>query len=180
VTPAPDSTTESGNQSREWKVAKLRPDGAVAAQYRAHEIPAPDGWIAVRAEWVYGRVDIGHYAFEPGDQLDEYFSLDRYYNAFATFRASGEFVGWYCNVTYPTTVTSNEILWHDLFVDVLVLPGGSVHVLDEDELAESGMAETDPALHATILAARDELLTLIQRNAFPFSAVSLTGDTLTS
>jgi hypothetical protein len=44
-------------------------------------------------------------------------------------------------------------------------------VLDEDELAEAGLAATDPALHAMILAARDELLELAARQAFPFTAV---------
>jgi hypothetical protein len=159
---------------REWTVAKLRPDGSVAARYEAVELSAPDGWIAVRAMWIYGRVDIGYFAFETGDVLNEYFSLDRYYNAFATFRSTGEFVGWYCNVTYPTIVCDRELHWHDLYVDILVLPGGDVVVLDEDDLEESGLAASDPVLYATIVAARDELLALIAANGYPFSEVKLT------
>jgi uncharacterized protein len=156
-----------------WTIFKLKPDGSVATSYAAEEIPALAGWVAARAIWRFNRVDIGYYAFEPGDTLLEYFSLDGYYNAFATFRASGEFVGWYCNVTHPTTVSEaeREIRWHDLYVDVLVLPDGIVIVVDEDELADSDLADTDPALHATILAARDELLEMIQTNAYPFSEV---------
>lgn len=158
----------------QWTIYKLRPDGSLSTQYSAMPIPAPEGWVTARAEWMFQRVDIGYYAFEPGDILLEYFSRDRGYNAFATFRATGEFVGWYCNITHPTTVNdvTREIHWHDLYVDVLVLPDGIVIVVDEDELAESGLAASDPTLHATILSARDELLERIARNAYPFSELS--------
>jgi hypothetical protein len=159
--------------TRVWNVTKLRPDGSVAARYAARELAAPPGWLALRADWVHRRVDIGYFAFEPGDVLDEYFSMDRYYNAFATFRGDGAFVGWYCNVTYPTTVRDGELDWHDLYVDVLVLPDGTIHVLDEDELEDSRLAESDPALHSSILAAREELLHLIRSTSYPFSEVPL-------
>jgi hypothetical protein len=158
---------------RVWNVAKLRPDGSVATRYAARELPAPPGWLALRADWVHRRVDIGYFAFEPGDVLDEYFSTDRYYNAFATFRGDGEFVGWYCNVTYPAIVRDGELDWHDLYVDILVLPDGTIHVLDEDELEESGLSAGDPALHSTILAAREELLQLIRSGSYPFTEVQL-------
>jgi protein associated with RNAse G/E len=154
-------------------VVKLRPDGTPAARYPATEVDAPPGWIAVRAVWGYGRVDIGHFTFEPGDILLEYFSLERPYNAFATFRPTGELAGWYSNVTYPTEVTDDEIRWHDLWVDVLLLPDGEVVVLDEDELGEAGVAESDPALHRMILDARDEVIRLIGDTAYPFSESQL-------
>lgn len=161
------------SEPRHWSVFKLRPDGSVATRYDAVEIDAPDGWVAVRANWVHGRVDIGHFAFEPGDVLDEYFALDRPYNAFATWRADGTFVAWYCNVTHPTMIDGDELRWHDLWVDVLVMPDGRTIVLDEDELADSGLATRDPALHAMILAARDELLALAAAGAYPFSEASV-------
>src|SRR5687767_12831740 len=136
--------SEPHQRDRPWTVVKLRPDGSEAARYVGAELPAPAGWVAVRAQWRYGRVDIGCLAFEPGDILDEFFALDRPYNAFALHRADGEFVGWYCNVTYPTTVTSDAIYWHDLYVDVIAYPDGRTLVLDEDELAASGLATADP------------------------------------
>lgn len=158
-------------EGREWLCVKLRPDGSVATQYTVVEVAAPEGWIAARADWTYSRVDVGPFAFEPGDVLLEYFALDRPYNAFATFR-NEEFIGWYCNVTYPARLTDREIIWHDLWVDVLVTPDGSVLVLDEDELQEAGVAERDPALHAMIVDARDELLDMVIRQVYPFSEAS--------
>ena len=154
---------------RVWTVIKLRPDGTPATTYRALELESPPGWIATQAEWVFKTVDIGHFTFEPGDRLDEFFSLDRWYNLFAVLRPSGELVGWYCNVTYPTIVDGDELRWHDLWVDVIVMPDGQVFVLDEDELEEAGLAATDAPLYATILAARDELIALQRENAYPFS-----------
>jgi uncharacterized protein len=164
-------TDTPAQPGRQWIVAKLRPDGSVATRYDAWELPAPPDWILVEAHWVHGRVDIGCFVFEPGDVLLEYFSLDRHYNAFATYRQSGEFVAWYCNVTYPTIVTDSELHWHDLYIDVIVLADGTVLVLDEDELEESALLARDPQLHATILAARDELLAMIEHDAYPFNDV---------
>lgn len=161
---------------QEWTVVKLRPNGVSAARYPATELDAPPGWKAVRAVWGYGRVDIGYFAFEPGDILIEYFSLERPYNAFATFRPSGELVGWYSNVTYPTQIEDDEIRWHDLWVDVLLLPDGEVVVVDEDELAESGVETSNPALHQMILDARDEVLRLIGDGAYPFTESHLPVD----
>jgi hypothetical protein len=152
-----------------WTVVKLRPDGTPATRYQATELESPPNWIATEAHWTFKTVDIGYFTFEPGDRLEEFFSLDRWYNLFAVFRPSGELVGWYCNVTYPTIVQGDELHWHDLWVDVIVTPAGEVVVLDEEELEESGLAATDPPLYATILAARDELLTMHRENAYPFS-----------
>jgi hypothetical protein len=157
------------SQPKSWTIVKLRPDGSEAARYPALGIDAPPGWIAASAVWGYARVDIGLFAFEPEDVLLEYFSLDRHFNAFATYRSGGELVGWYCNVTYPTTVSGDQIRWHDLYVDVVMLPDGRVHVLDEDELAASGLAASAPDLHTAILNARDEIVTRYRAGAYPFS-----------
>ena len=152
----------------EVAIVKLRPDGVEAARYSGQPLEAPAGWLAVRAVWGYRRLDAGYLVFEPGDELDEFFALDQPYNLFALYRA-GELIGWYCNVTHETTVRDGVIVWHDLFVDVIVYPDGNTLVLDEDELADSGLAVGDPVLHARILAARDELLDMAARGVYPFS-----------
>lgn len=161
----------------EWTVVKLRPDGSVATRYQATDIEAPAGWVAARAVWTFGTVDIGYYTFERGDVLYEYFSTVRPFNLFANYRPDGRLVGWYCNVTHPTSVSDGVITWHDLWVDVLVLPGGAIAVVDLDELEASGIAASDPDLHRMILDARDELVALAESRDYPFSAERHTGDT---
>lgn len=155
----------------EYIAVKHAPDGREQTRYGGTRIPSEPDWIAVRAEWVHGEYDLGYLHFRNGDYLDEYFSLSQPYNAFALFRGDGAFQGWYCNVTHPTRVTSQEIHWHDLYVDVIVYPDGRTLVLDEDELAESGLESTDPGLHEMILAARDELLQMARDHAYPFSVI---------
>lgn len=161
--------------SVELTVVKLRPDGSEATRYRADAIDAPAGWVAARAIWTFGVVDIGYFTFEPGDVLYEFFSIDRPYNLFATCRPDGRLVGWYCNVTHPTHVAGGVVTWHDLWVDVLVLIDGSIVVVDLDELEESGVEASDPALHRMILNARDELIELAETRAYPFSATLPNG-----
>jgi hypothetical protein len=159
----------------DWTVVKLRPSGVEATRYAGTRIDAPAGWIAVRAQWVHGRMDLGYLVFEADDWLGEFFAIEKPYNAFALYRASGVFAGWYCNVTHPTQVVGRTITWHDLYVDVIVYPDGRTLVLDEDELAESGLEQHDPALHASILRARDELLDLAAARAYPFSEAAQAG-----
>lgn len=137
-------------------------------QYTGRQIESPPDWIAVRATWTHGTYDLDYLRFQNGDYLDEYFALERPYNAFALYREDSTFVGWYCNVTHPTEVNGGEIHWYDLYVDVVVYPDGSTLVLDEDELEASGLARRDPNLYALILEGRDELLRLAAENAFPF------------
>lgn len=156
----------------EVTVIKHALDGRPPVRYSANLLPSPDGWIVARATWVHGAVDAGPLSFRDGDTLEEFFSLDRPYNAFAIYRPGGEFAGWYCNVTQPTEVHDDEIHWHDLFVDVLVTPDGRVSVEDEHELEESGLRASDPETYAMVLTGRDELLALIRDNAYPFNTVS--------
>ena len=152
-------------------IVKVSPTGEKRVRYEGELIPGPEGWIVARARWVHGDIDLGYLEFRNGDYLDEYFALEHPYNAFALYRDDHTFVGWYCNVTHPTTVSRTEIQWHDLFVDVIVYPDGRTLVLDEDELENSGLETTDPKLFRMIISGRDELLRLVETGSYPFSEV---------
>lgn len=155
-------------------VIKLAPDGAEVARYpatvRDDVVPAP--WLAVEAQWVTRRVEMDGLAFEPGDTLREYFSPRHRFNAFAVVTPDGLLRGWYANVTHPPRLDADAeppiLTWHDLYVDVVALPDGRTAVRDEDELAEAALGDREPALHATILAARDEILDRLECRVFPF------------
>lgn len=152
------------------EIVKISPKGKPPVRYTGTLIESPEGWVAARADWVHGEMDLGYMAFMPGDYLDEYFALDAPYNAMALYRGGDDsLVAWYCNVTHPTVIENGEIHWHDLFIDVIVYPDGRILVLDEDELEESGLETSDPALHAMILEGRDRLVQLANAGEYPFS-----------
>jgi uncharacterized protein len=151
------------------EIVKVSPSGKPPVRYSGELIDSPDGWIAARATWVHGHMDVGYMVFQPGDYLDEYFALEQPFNAMALYRPDDSLVAWYCNVTLPTVVENGEIHWHDLFIDVIVYPDGRTLVLDEDELEASGVEHSDPELHALILSGKDQLLRLAAAGDYPFS-----------
>lgn len=151
------------------KIVKLRPDGAEAATYNGTLIESPPGWVVVRATWTFDRMELGYMTFEPEDYLIEYFATSQPFNAFVLFSPDDEFKGWYCNITHPTTIKGRTIFWQDLIVDVVQKTDGKILVLDEDELSESGIEKTDPALHTLITNARNSVVEKMRTRSYPFS-----------
>ncbi len=70
-----------------------------------------------------GTVTVGHYW------------VDRPYNVYH-WSSGGRTLAYYCNVATATRIEPDLVAYTDLTVDVLVMPGGAVHVLDEDELPD--------------------------------------------
>lgn len=160
-------------------VVKLAPDGSEVTRYPGTVTAAGgrDGvaiapWVCVAARWTNRRVDLDGLSFVTGDLLLEYFSPREPFNVFAVYAPDGTLRGWYANVTYPAALDRETspptLFWHDLYLDVVALPGGAVTVRDEDELAESGLAVESPRLHRAIIAAKDEILGRIANRGVPF------------
>jgi uncharacterized protein len=149
-------------------IVKLRPDGTEGTRYPGTVLPGRPGWLVAHAVWGRDRLDLGYLVFEPEDYFIEYFALHDPFNVFALYSDQGELKGWYCNVTHPTRVASNEVAWHDLYLDVIVYPDGQLLLLDEDELAEAGVEQSDPSLFAVILDGSRKLQALARERAYPF------------
>lgn len=153
-------------------IVKLAPDGSEAARYPGSVIETPAPWLVARARWVIHEVRTDGLSFVPGDRLHEFFSPEHWFNVFSVFAPNGGLRGWYANVTYPSRLEFDAgaatLFWHDLYLDVIVLPNGEITVRDEDELAASGLESSDPDLHARILATRDEIVALARARDFPF------------
>jgi len=148
-------------------VAKREANGDEVARYPATvvETAAPAPWIEVEARWTFRRVVSAGLAFEPGDTLREFFSAEHPYNAFAVHGPDGTLRGWYGNVTYPAFIDHASgqavLAWQDLYLDVVILPDGSTHLLDDDELEASSLPGSDPGLAAAIVRAREDLIATI-------------------
>ncbi|TXS45697.1 DUF402 domain-containing protein [Streptomyces sp. uw30] len=133
--------------------------GRTKIRYAA-ELVGDDGTrIAVRAPWSGAGVrDFGFVRFEPGDVFTEYYWRDRWYAVKEVRAATGALKGWYCDITRPATLSGGELVVEDLDLDLWRSADGTdVRRLDEDEFAESGLAESDPEAAAAAMAALDEL-----------------------
>lgn len=148
-------------------IVKRAPDGSETTRYSGRVVPtsAPSPWIEVEATWTHAAVDVSGLFFEPGDTLREFFSPIHPFNAFALFSPPGALKGWYGNVTFPAFLIGDApdatLVWHDLYLDVVILADGSVCLLDDDELAASGVPESRPRFARAIGAARRDLIAAI-------------------
>ncbi len=153
------------------EIAKLHTDGHESTRYPGRvldQVGDPE-WIAIAAEWTRDPVHLDGLRFEPGDHLREYFSPSHWFNVFEVIAPDGVTRGWYANVTYPAWMDVTEgrttVFWHDLIVDLIVLPDGSMTIRDEDELEE---AHLPPGLCQQISTSRNELIARAKSKTFPF------------
>ncbi|MFG2942772.1 DUF402 domain-containing protein [Streptomyces sp. NPDC048282] len=142
--------------------------GRTKIRYPAELLHDDGTRIAVRAPWA-GDVtrDFGFVRFEQGDVFTEFYWRDRWYAVKEVRAADGTLKGWYCDVTRPATLTGTELVVEDLDLDLWRSADGTdVRRLDEDEFAESGLAERDPEAAAAAVAALDALETLARAGGF--------------
>ncbi|MER5718588.1 DUF402 domain-containing protein [Streptomyces sp. NPDC002132] len=136
--------------------------GRTKIRYPAELLSDDGARIAVRASWAgEGVRDFGFVRFEPGDVFTEYYWRDRWYSVKEVRAASGVLKGWYCDITRPARLSGAELVVEDLDLDLWRSADGTdVRRLDEDEFAESGLADRDPEAAAQALRALDALETL--------------------
>ncbi|MFJ1975145.1 DUF402 domain-containing protein [Streptomyces sp. NPDC087903] len=142
--------------------------GRTKIRYGA-ELLADDGTrVVVRAPWAgEGVRDFGFVRFEPGDVFTEYYWRDRWYAVKEVRDSAGTLKGWYCDITRPAVRTGTELVVEDLDLDLWrSADGGDVRRLDEDEFADSGLAESDPSAAAAATAALDEVEALARGDGF--------------
>ncbi|MET9085367.1 DUF402 domain-containing protein [Streptomyces sp. NPDC004237] len=142
--------------------------GRTKIRYPAELLHDDGTRIAVRAPWA-GDVtrDFGFVRFEQGDAFTEFYWRDRWYAVKEVRTADGTLKGWYCDITRPATLTGTELVVEDLDLDLWRSADGTdVRRLDEDEFAESGLAERDPAAAAAAVAALDALESLARAGGF--------------
>ncbi|MEU4986338.1 DUF402 domain-containing protein [Streptomyces sp. NPDC021969] len=124
--------------------------------------------LAVRAPWAGDGVrDFGFVRFEAGDVFTEYYWRDRWYSVKEVRTDAGVLKGWYCDITRPAVLTGTELVVEDLDLDLWRSADGTdVRCLDEDEFAESGLADRDPEAAAAAVAALEELERLARGDGF--------------
>ncbi|WP_327174941.1 DUF402 domain-containing protein [Streptomyces sp. NBC_01335] len=143
--------------------------GRTKIRYPARRLADDGSRVTVLAPWAAPGVrDFGFVTFAPGDVFTEHYWRDRWYAVKEVRTGEGLLKGWYCDITRPCTVTGDEVRVEDLDLDLWVSADASeVLRLDEDEFAESGLAERDPAAAATAVDALDALERLALAGRLP-------------
>ena len=134
-------------------------EGRVRLSYAAR-VRSDDGTrVVVEAPYSEAQPrDLGYVVLDMDDTWIEHYWRDRWFAVKQIRSATGVTKGWYCDVTRPAVVTDGRIVSDDLYLDLWVSGDtGTILRLDEDEFAESGLAERDPVAAAHALAALDEL-----------------------
>jgi len=115
-------------------VTKLDEDGQPVFSYSGSIVYADANRVVARCLWPSPRThDLGKVKLVPGDVFMEHYPIDAWYNVFAIYDCRGLLKCWYCNVTEPVELVDGEIRWRDLALDLLIMPQGGEHLLDEEE-----------------------------------------------
>ncbi|MCM3783897.1 DUF402 domain-containing protein [Neobacillus mesonae] len=105
----------------------------------------------------------------------QYFPKDEHYVVTAMFDDQERIVEWYIDTCRSQGVTDQGVPWFDdLYLDVIVLKGGEVFLLDEDELddaLEKGHITT--ADYDLSMRTAQHLLHSIDAHMFPYFQMSL-------
>ncbi|MFD4142341.1 DUF402 domain-containing protein [Streptomyces sp. NPDC058572] len=142
--------------------------GRTKIRYAAELLTDDGTHLVVRAPWAgEGARDFGFVRFEPGDVFTEHYWRDRWYAVKEVRTGEGTLKGWYCDITRPAVLDGGALSVEDLDLDLWVSADGKeILRLDEDEFAESGLADRDPAAAEEALRALDELELLARRGGF--------------
>ena len=156
-------------------VQKIRPSGEVAIEWSGRILSRDGHSLVLEARFTRKTMPLGYVTMATGDRFVETYYTDRWYNVFAIYAGdSGEFKGWYCNISRPAEVVEPSqpdealvVKTVDLALDYFRQPNGRDFVLDEDEFAELKLA---PEEVAAARAALDELRAQAGAGLGPFAA----------
>lgn len=160
-------------------IVKWNPAGEEVTRYdgQVRRVLPAGQWIEARATWTHHEVALAGLRFVPGDTILEYFSPMLPFNVFTVFAPGGRLRGWYANVTYPAFLRERgetlELIWHDLYLDLIGLPDGRHVTLDEDELDDSGLREDNHALYERIKRTQAAVTARFVAGDYPFNITSL-------
>ena len=100
------------------------------------------------------QAEVGPVVLHPGDVTYAFYWPRRPYNLYWWQHPDGSTIAHYFNLADRVALSAEQFSWRDLVVDILALPDGRVHVLDEEELP-SGI---DDVLKRYIREAKKQVL----------------------
>jgi protein associated with RNAse G/E len=100
----------------------------------------------VLVEAAFNRSDLPFHGlvFKHNDRFLELYLVNHWFNIYEIHdRNTGAIKGWYCNVTRPAEIQTDQIAYDDLALDLLVFLDGRQLVLDEDEFTLLGLTKEE-------------------------------------
>lgn len=128
------------------EVIKLNAQAEPVWSYPGALLAEGPTWRIIEAFFDRGPTDLGLIQLKPRDRMVEHFYSDRWYNIFEIYRATGELVGWYCNIARPAVFTFDSIKQEDLALDFIVNSQGESAVLDQVEFAALQLSSREQSL----------------------------------
>ena len=136
-----------GKDAKRVTVRKLDHAGRQILAYEGEVLQHKDDAIVLRTTWERPPLDLGYVVLETDSQWTEYFFATQWYNIFEICASDGRLLGWYCNITRPASISTDEaggkVAAEDLALDLWVAADGEMIVLDEDEFAELPISSED-------------------------------------
>ena len=142
--------------TQEITVVKRNATGKEVWHYRGTILKRDSNQIMLEARFRSPDLPFMGTVLRERDRFIETYYTDRWYNIFEIHdREDDHLKGWYCNITRPAILESEDRLsYEDLALDLWVDPDGTQTVLDEDEFAE---LELDPQTESRARKAMVEL-----------------------
>jgi predicted RNA-binding protein associated with RNAse of E/G family len=155
--------------TRRVTVRKLDHTGRQILAYEGEVLQRKNDAIVLRTTWERPPLDLGYVVLETGSQWTEYFFATQWYNIFEICASDGRLSGWYCNITRPPSISTDEaggqVAAEDLALDLWVAADGEMLVLDEDEFAELPISSEDRIAAKRALSA---LQAMVSQRKAPF------------
>lgn len=150
-------------------VRKLKFDGSVKYAWPGDLLEELDGWAVVRHDPKRHHKVGDDTRGSDGSELIHYLGLNGPLTVLFAFDAGGTFLDAKCDAALPAVQHGDRIDFVDLDLDVIVLPGGSHYVRDQEVFAERALSmrytgEAKRQAHLGILHA----LRMVRRGLFPF------------
>jgi protein associated with RNAse G/E len=118
----------------EVNVRKMLVSGDQWARWKGYQLPLSDRYVSV---WTPSGTEM---YWRPGTWTSQkhqitYFWPDAWYTIHIGYSTEGDFVSGYCDVVLPTPAyssTSRELIYTDLYIDVVVREDFSVYTKDQE------------------------------------------------
>jgi protein associated with RNAse G/E len=148
----------------QWIIVKEKENGKEVWRYEGQELARSGAAFLIDARFNRDDFLFNGMSLCRGDRFIEAYYQNRWFNVMEIYQGeTGPLKGWYCNVTYPARIYSNEIHYRDLALDILIFADRHHLILDENEFEELDLPEE---IKKKARKSIDEILLLFEQQSY--------------